>query len=157
MNIIFFNLKFMYNMVFICSLLMCRRRGGRWRFWCCGFCRGSLVRRRDGGWQLKRGSPRPRSIVGGLQPVCSNPQFKPLGSRALRGQTWLRKIEARSYIDMFSYQTTRHNFLRRFCKAMSGFAKLLSAQRTKRGLLNCWLEPFSYYQVFIVIRDSKIK
>ena len=32
----------------------------------------------------------------------------------LRSQTWLRKIDARSCVEIFSYQTTRCNFLRRF-------------------------------------------
>ena len=62
----------------------------------------------------------------GLQPVVQQSTICPSGSRALRSQTWLRKIDARSCIDSSSYQTTRRNFLRRFCEAMSGFAKLLS-------------------------------
>ena len=36
------------------------------------------------------------------------------------------QIDARSCVDIFSYRSFRRNFLRRFCEAMSGFAKLLS-------------------------------
>ena len=36
---------------------------------------------------------------------------------------------------MFSYQTTRNNFLRRFCTAMSGFPKF-SSQKEEVGVMN---------------------
>ena len=64
----------------------------------------------------------------GLQPVVQQSTSCPSGSTALQSQTWLRKINARSCVEIYSYQTTRRNFLRRFCEAMSGFAKPLSPQ-----------------------------
>ena len=54
-----------------------------------------------------------------------NSTICPSGSGALRSQTWLRKIDARSCVELFSYQTTRRNFLRRLCEAISGFAKTI--------------------------------
>ena len=66
------------------------------------------------------------STIERLQEVVQQSTIWPSGSGALRSQTWLRKIDARNCVDIFSYQTTRRNFLRRFCEAMSGFAKLLS-------------------------------
>ena len=50
----------------------------------------------------------------------------PLGSRALRSQTWLCKIDARRCVELFDNWIYRRNFLRRFCEAISGFAKFLS-------------------------------
>ena len=65
-------------------------------------------------------------VFQGLQPEVQQSTDCPTGSRALWSQTWLRKIDARNCIETFSYRTNRRNFLRRFCEAMSGFAKLLS-------------------------------
>jgi len=52
-----------------------------------------------------------------LQAVVQKSTVCPSGSRALQSQTWLHKINARSFVDVSSYQTTRRNFLRRFCES----------------------------------------
>ena len=65
-------------------------------------------------------------VYEGLKPVVQQSTVFPSSRRALRSQTWLRKIDARSCADLFSYRTNRRNFLHRFFEAMSGFAKLLS-------------------------------
>ena len=43
-------------------------------------------------------------VFEGLQPVVQQSTICPAGSGALRSQTWLRKIDARSCVDIISYQ-----------------------------------------------------
>ena len=65
-------------------------------------------------------------IFEGLQAVVQQSTICPTGSRALWSQIWLRKIDARNCVDIFSYRTNRRNRFASFCEAMFGFAKLLS-------------------------------
>ena len=71
------------------------------------------------------------AIYVGLQPVVEQSTLGPSGSRALRSQTRLRKINARSCVDLYSYKTNRRYFMRRFREAMSGFANLLIEKSKK--------------------------
>ena len=64
--------------------------------------------------------------IGGLQAVVQQSTSCPSGSKLLRNNTCLRKIDARSCVEWFDNWINRRNVLRRLCEAMSGFAKLLS-------------------------------
>ena len=79
----------------------------------------------------------------GLQPVVQQSAICPLGSRALRSQTWLRKTDARNCIEIFSYRTNRRNFLRHLAKPCLA-SQSSRARRAICGLLNYCLEPFNY-------------
>ena len=60
-------------------------------------------------------------VLCSLITCVSKQQYKnsllPFGlNRALRNQTWLRKIDARSCVDLSSCRTNRRTFLHRFVK-----------------------------------------
>jgi len=79
----------------------------------------------------------------GVQPVVQQSTFCPTGSEALRSQTWLRKIDARScvewlitdYIDAISCV----DFAKPCLASQSSWAR-----RANCGLLHYWLDAFIY-------------
>ena len=86
---------------------------------------------------------RPFILYEGLQPVVQQSIICPSGSRALRSQTWFRKIDARScvegliteYIDAISCV----DFVKPCLALQSSWAR-----RANCGLLHYWLEPFNW-------------
>jgi len=74
-------------------------------------------------WEMRCWLPKE-----GVQPIVQQSAVCPLGSRASRSQTWLREIDARSCVELVDNWIFRRNFLRLFCEAIPGFAKLLSPE-----------------------------
>ena len=79
----------------------------------------------------------------GLQPVVQQSTICPTGSGALRSQTWLRKIDARNCVDVFSYQPLDATFSVDFEKPCLA-SQSSWTRRANCGLLHYWLEPFTF-------------
>ena len=104
---------------------------------------------------IKLWSQRVNWLFGGLQAVVPQSTICPSGSRALRSQTWLRKIDARScvewlitdYIDAISCV----DFAKPCLASQSSWAR-----RANCGLLHYCLEPFNSWSPFLILGSFPI-
>ena len=89
------------------------------------FSSNFILFKKPGGGSKRSSSRRP-CIRWRAQTSGATIHNLPSGLMALRSQTWLRKIDARSCIELVDNLMYRRDFLRWFCEAMSGFAKINS-------------------------------